>query len=111
VQKTIFRNPHGAESSDAFRLFGRCEYQFRNSRGSLFGGLDVGFLPLQKQLPKGTSRNTFRSGSRPFGLLLVTPLAAHAHGTPFDTGFTALQTLFTGTVAKVASLIAIVIGG
>ena len=30
---------------------------------------------------------------------------------PFDTGFTALQTLFTGTVAKVASLIAIVIGG
>ena len=32
-------------------------------------------------------------------------------GSPFDTGFTALQTLFTGTVAKVASLIAIVIGG
>jgi type IV secretory pathway VirB2 component (pilin) len=30
---------------------------------------------------------------------------------PFDTGFTSLQTLFTGTVAKVASLIAIVIGG
>src|SRR5438552_557155 len=29
----------------------------------------------------------------------------------FDNGFTALQTLFTGTVAKVASLIAIVIGG
>ncbi len=32
-------------------------------------------------------------------------------GSPFDTGFTNLQTLFTGTVAKVASLIAIVIGG
>ena len=32
-------------------------------------------------------------------------------GSPFDNGFTALQTLFTGTVAKVASLIAIVIGG
>jgi type IV secretory pathway VirB2 component (pilin) len=31
--------------------------------------------------------------------------------TPFDTGFTAMQTLFTGTVAKVASLIAIVVGG
>jgi hypothetical protein len=30
---------------------------------------------------------------------------------PFDTGFTAMQTLFTGTVAKVASLIAIVVGG
>jgi type IV secretory pathway VirB2 component (pilin) len=32
-------------------------------------------------------------------------------GSPFDTGFTAIQTLFTGTVAKVASLVAIVIGG
>jgi type IV secretion system protein VirB2 len=44
-------------------------------------------------------------------LLLIVPLAAHAQGSPFDTGFTSLQTLFTGTVAKVASLIAIVIGG
>jgi len=43
--------------------------------------------------------------------LLIVPLAAHAQGSPFDTGFTSLQTLFTGTVAKVASLIAIVIGG
>jgi type IV secretion system protein VirB2 len=43
---------------------------------------------------------------------LLLPIAAHAQsGSPFDTGFTALQTLFTGTVAKVASLIAIVIGG
>jgi type IV secretory pathway VirB2 component (pilin) len=32
-------------------------------------------------------------------------------GSPFDSGLTSLQTLFTGTVAKVASLIAIVIGG
>jgi type IV secretion system protein VirB2 len=48
-----------------------------------------------------------------FCLLLAAPIAAHAQGggSPFDTGFTALQTLFTGTVAKVASLIAIVIGG
>ncbi len=47
-----------------------------------------------------------------FGLCLF-PLAAFAQvgGSPFDTGFTALQTLFTGTVARVASLIAIVIGG
>ena len=45
------------------------------------------------------------------GFLLIVPLAAHAQGSPFDTGFTSLQTLFTGTVAKVASLIAIVIGG
>jgi type IV secretory pathway VirB2 component (pilin) len=44
-------------------------------------------------------------------LLVLVPLAAHAQGSPFDNGFTALQTLFTGTVAKVASLIAIVIGG
>ena len=32
-------------------------------------------------------------------------------GSPFDSGLTSLQNLFTGTVAKVASLIAIVIGG
>ena len=47
----------------------------------------------------------------PITILLLLPLAAHAQGTPFDTGFQALQNLFTGTVAKVASLIAIVIGG
>ena len=45
------------------------------------------------------------------GFLLIVPLVAHAQGSPFDTGFTSLQTLFTGTVAKAASLIAIVIGG
>jgi len=41
------------------------------------------------------------------------PVAALAQtgGSPFDTGFTAIQTLFTGTIAKVASLVAIVIGG
>jgi type IV secretory pathway VirB2 component (pilin) len=46
-------------------------------------------------------------------LTFVAPIAAHAQagGTPFDTGFTAIQTLFTGTIAKVASLVAIVIGG
>jgi len=46
-------------------------------------------------------------------LLVLVPTLAYAQsgGTPFDTGFTALQNLFTGTVAKVASLIAIVIGG
>lgn len=47
------------------------------------------------------------------GIVLVSPLLAHAQagGSPFENGFTALQTLFTGTVAKAASLIAIVIGG
>ena len=34
-----------------------------------------------------------------------------AQGSPFDTGFNAIQSLFTGTIAKVASLVAIVIGG
>lgn len=42
--------------------------------------------------------------------LFLLPLAAYAQS-PFDTGLTAIQTLFTGTVAKVASLVAIVIGG
>ena len=43
---------------------------------------------------------------------LIFPLVAYAQtGSPFDTGFTNLQNLFTGTVAKVASLVAIVIGG
>jgi type IV secretory pathway VirB2 component (pilin) len=45
------------------------------------------------------------------GLLLVVPVAAMAQGSPFDTGFNAIQSLFTGTIAKVASLVAIVIGG
>jgi type IV secretion system protein VirB2 len=44
-------------------------------------------------------------------VLILTPLAAHAQGSPFDTGFNAIQGLFTGTIAKVASLVAIVIGG
>ena len=44
-------------------------------------------------------------------LLLLMPVAALAQGSPFDTGFNAIQSLFTGTIAKVASLVAIVIGG
>lgn len=44
--------------------------------------------------------------------IVALPAVAFAQsGSPFDTGFRSLQTLFTGTVAKVASLIAIVIGG
>ena len=43
---------------------------------------------------------------------LLFPMVALAQGgSPFDTGFTSIQTLFTGTIAKVASLVAIVIGG
>ena len=47
-----------------------------------------------------------------FTLFALFPALAFAQsGSPFDTGFTNLQTLFTGTVAKVASLIAIMMGG
>jgi type IV secretory pathway VirB2 component (pilin) len=51
------------------------------------------------------------SNRRSSALLLLMPVAAMAQGSPFDTGFNAIQTLFTGTIAKVASLVAIVIGG
>ena len=44
-------------------------------------------------------------------LLFFVPMRALAQGSPFDTGFNAIQSLFTGTIAKVASLVAIVIGG
>jgi type IV secretory pathway VirB2 component (pilin) len=51
-----------------------------------------------------------RPGFSLLTLLILFPALALAQS-PFDTGFTAMQTLFTGTVAKVASLIAIVVGG
>jgi hypothetical protein len=39
-------------------------------------------------------------------LLFLMPVAALAQGgSPFDTGFTAIQSLFTGTIAKVANVI------
>lgn len=58
----------------------------------------------------------FQRRMRPSALVpaagLFLPIAALAQGgSPFDTGFTSIQTLFTGTIAKVASLVAIVIGG
>jgi type IV secretion system protein VirB2 len=70
---------------------------------------------LKVHRPARMKRLIFRpriSGLLAFTILLL-PLAAHAQssGSPFDTGFTAIQTLFTGTIAKVASLVAIVIGG
>jgi hypothetical protein len=39
-------------------------------------------------------------------LFFLMPVAVLAQGSPFDTGFTAIQSLFTGTIAKVASLVA-----
>ena len=69
--------------------------------------------PGQAQSPKQTVGITRLAAPKLslLVLLLIVPLAAHAQGSPFDTGLNSLQTLFTGTVAKVASLIAIVMGG
>ena len=74
------------------------------------------FNPIQTSLRRGIVRvKALRWFSQPaillFLLLLFPATALAQSGSPFDTGFTALQNLFTGTVAKVASLIAIVIGG
>ncbi len=52
-----------------------------------------------------------RSSAALVALFLLMPAVALAQGSPFDTGFNAIQSLFTGTIAKVASLVAIVIGG
>jgi type IV secretion system protein VirB2 len=52
-----------------------------------------------------------RSPAIILALLFLVPMVAMAQGSPFDTGFNAIQGLFTGTIAKVASLVAIVIGG
>jgi type IV secretory pathway VirB2 component (pilin) len=71
------------------------------------------FIPRSSRFAKQTRRSTrfwFPKLSL-LSFLLISCVAAHAQGSPFDTGFTSLQTLFTGTVAKVASLIAIVVGG
>lgn len=62
------------------------------------------------QLQRGSRRNQFIAAIT--CVVVTLPMVASAQsGSPFDTGFTNLQTLFTGTIAKVASLIAIVIGG
>jgi type IV secretory pathway VirB2 component (pilin) len=63
-------------------------------------------------IPVATIERTKLYLIRGAGLLLcvlILPLTAHA--SPFDTGISSIQTLFTGTIAKAASLIAIVIGG
>ncbi len=63
--------------------------------------------PLQSLLRSKWARPTLAL----LTLLLLMPVATLAQNSPFDTGFTAIQSLFTGTIAKVASLVAIVIGG
>ena len=54
-------------------------------------------------------RNRWVHLSAVVAVLLMVPVAAHA--SPFDSGISSIQTLFTGTIAKAAALIAIVIGG
>ena len=62
--------------------------------------------PAPSSVEVGASNRGF------LALLFLMSVAALAQGgSPFDTGFTAIQSLFTGTIAKVASLVAIVIGG
>ncbi len=69
-------------------------------------------LPAWRRIVGGKILRWFRQPLTLFTLFVLFPALALAQsGSPFDTGFTALQTLFTGTIAKVASLIAIVIGG
>ncbi len=66
---------------------------------------------LPNPIPRRQSLRRIRSQLSLIALLLVFPAIASASSSPFDSGLTSLQTLFTGTVAKVASLIAIVVGG
>jgi type IV secretory pathway VirB2 component (pilin) len=71
-----------------------------------------GFIQIHTSLRNSIVRIRVTESKLPLvAILLLVPMAAHAQGSPFDNGLTALQTLFTRTVAKVASLIAIVIGG
>ena len=68
-------------------------------------------VPLVGQIQFVTRSKWVRPTAALLALLCVMPVAALAQGSPFDTGFNAIQSLFTGTIAKVASLVAIVIGG
>ena len=68
-------------------------------------------VPLVRQVRPIPRSKCVRPATALVSLLLLMPMAALAQGSPFDTGFNAIQGLFTGTIAKVASLVAIVIGG
>ena len=68
-------------------------------------------VPLVREIQLVARSKWARPPAALVTLLLVLPVDAMAQGSPFDTGFNAIQALFTGTIAKVASLVAIVIGG
>ncbi|MGB8916600.1 MAG: TrbC/VirB2 family protein [Candidatus Sulfotelmatobacter sp.] len=72
---------------------------------------DLVRIKLPSPIRLGISSTSGKSALMMLIVLILAPLAAHAQGSPFDTGFNAIQSLFTGTIAKVASLVAIVIGG
>jgi type IV secretion system protein VirB2 len=68
-------------------------------------------VDLLSQIQRLVGSKWVRPTSAVLAMLLLLPVVALAQGSPFDTGFNAIQGLFTGTIAKVASLVAIVIGG
>jgi type IV secretory pathway VirB2 component (pilin) len=68
-------------------------------------------LPLVRQIQPLLRTKWTGATDAALILFLVLPVTAMAQGSPLDTGFNAIQSLFTGTIAKVASLVAIVIGG
>ena len=68
-------------------------------------------IKLPSRIPLVIASTSVKPALTVLSVLILAPLAAHAQGSPFDTGFNAIQSLFTGTIAKVASLVAIVIGG
>ena len=67
--------------------------------------------PSIHQIGRLLQSKRMRPATIVLALFFLIPVTALAQGSPFDTGFTAIQNLFTGTIAKVASLVAIVIGG
>src|ERR1700678_16776 len=68
-------------------------------------------VPFVRQIQPLLQSKWLRPTATLVTLLLVLPVATLAQGSPFDTGFNAIQGLFTGTITKVANLVAIVIGG
>jgi type IV secretory pathway VirB2 component (pilin) len=68
-------------------------------------------VPFLRQIQLVAPSKWARPSAALLALFFLMPVAALAQGSPFDTGFNAIQSLFTGTIAKVASLVAIVIGG
>jgi type IV secretion system protein VirB2 len=65
--------------------------------------------PFTTKVRQFATQPAFTYALTVFAISITFPLQAHA--SPFDQGLMQMQTFFTGTLAKAASLIAIVIGG